>query len=202
MLRFTVAVIAGGASSRMGTDKSFVLLAGKPMIEHVLSRVAELDQAETLIVTNHVDDYAQYHLRTVTDVLPQKGSLGGIYSAIYHSQTEYILTLACDMPFVNPDLLHYMTSLCPGSFDVIVPRVKGYPQGLHAIYSKACLGPIRARLEADRLKVIGFYDQVQVRYLDESEYVRFDPKGLSFHNINTPQELREAEQMLLSNSEA
>jgi molybdopterin-guanine dinucleotide biosynthesis protein A len=79
---------------------------------------------------------------------------------------------------------------------VIVPRVEGYPQGLHAIYSKDCLEPIRARLDADRLKVIGFYNEVRVRYLDEEEYKTLDPKGLAFYNVNTPEELERARRLI------
>jgi molybdopterin-guanine dinucleotide biosynthesis protein A len=78
---------------------------------------------------------------------------------------------------------------------VIVPRVDNYPQGLHALYSKNCLEPIRTRLEADDLKVIGFYDDVRVRYLDEDEHEQFDEKGLAFYNVNTPQELKQARKL-------
>ncbi len=188
---FTVAIIAGGKSSRMGTDKSFVQIGGKSILEHLIQRVAGLGQAETLLITNRPQDYAQFQLPMFSDVLLEKGSLGGIYTAIYHSQTPYTLALACDMPFVNPALLTYMLSLRE-NVDVVVPRVENYPQGLHAIYSKACLDPIRQRLDADRLKVMGFYESVRVRYLDEAEYQPFDPRGLSFFNVNTPEDLEQA----------
>jgi molybdenum cofactor guanylyltransferase len=194
MAGLTVAINAGGKSSRMGTDKSFVALLGKPMIEHVLERVSELGQAETILITNKPELYTPLKLPMFSDVLPEKGSLGGIYTAIYNSRSDYTLCVACDMPFLNPALLRYMISLVGAETDVIVPRVEGYPEGLHAIYSKRCLEPIRRKLDADRLKVIGFYDEVRVRYLDEPEYQPFDPKGLSFRNINTPEELRQAQQ--------
>jgi molybdopterin-guanine dinucleotide biosynthesis protein A len=83
-----------------------------------------------------------------------------------------------------------------GPYDVIVPRVEDHPQGLHAIYSRSCLEPIRECIGADRLKVIGFYDRMRVRYLDVAEYARFDPQGLSFQNINTPDELRAAQRLV------
>jgi len=200
-MTLTVAILAGGKSSRMGTDKSFVPLLGKPMIEHILARVAEIGQEQTLLVTNRPQDYAHLGLPIFIDVIPNKGALGGIYSAIVHSQSDYTLTVACDMPFLNPDLLHYMIGLAKeGAFDVIVPRVEGYPQGLHAIYSKACLEPILKRLNADQLKVIGFYEDVRVRTLDEPEYMPLDPKGLSFQNINTPGELQAAQQLMTGHS--
>jgi molybdopterin-guanine dinucleotide biosynthesis protein A len=192
---FTVAIIAGGKSSRMGTDKSFVVLDGKPLIEHVLSHVADLGQDETILITNRPDDYAHLNLPMYGDVIPEKGSLGGIYTAIHYSRSLYTQVIACDTPFVKPDLLRHLLALraAPdGPFDVIVPRVKAYPQGLHGLYSKDCLAPIRERIDADRLHVIGFYTKVRLRYVDEEEYAPFDPIGVSFFNINTPEELAQA----------
>ncbi len=194
MPSFTIAIIAGGKSSRMGTDKSFVPLLGKPMIEHVLASVSDLGQHETILITNRPDEYAHLHLPMFADVIPDQGSLGGIYTALYHSQNPDVLTLACDMPFLNPDLLRYMVALrAEDAYDVIVPRVDDHPQGLHALYSKTCLPFIRAKIDANRLKVISFYDDVRVRYLEPPEWSRFDPRGLSFHNINTPEELQAAQ---------
>ena len=193
---FMIAISAGGKSSRMGTDKAFVNILGKPLIEHLLARVADVGQEETILITNRLADYAHLTLPMYSDVLPDKGSLGGIYSAIHHSSHEYTLVLACDMPFVSTDLLRFMAALRAGDqYDVIVPRVEGYPQGLHALYSKQCLEPIRKRLDADELKVIGFYDDVRVRYIDADEYKQFDEKGLAFYNVNTPDELKEARKL-------
>jgi molybdopterin-guanine dinucleotide biosynthesis protein A len=188
MASFTLAVVAGGKSTRMGRDKSFVVLNGRSLIEHVLERTRGLGQAETILIVNQPALYAHLGLPMFTDLLPDKGSLGGIYTAIHHSGAPYTLCVACDMPFLNAELLRYQISLAP-DYDVVAPRVDHYPEGLHAVYSRACLPAIRARLAADRLKVIGFYQDVRVRYLDEPEWQRFDPEGLSFRNINTPGEL-------------
>lgn len=199
MSPLTVAILAGGKSSRMGTDKSFVPLLGRPMIEHVLERVAGLGQDETILVVNQPEEYAHLGLPMFSDVIPDKGVLGGIYTAIHYSRSDSTLVLACDMPLVSPPLLRYMIALTSedgGPYDVIVPRVEGHPQGLHAVYGRSCLDPIRECINADRLKVIGFYDRVRVRYLDPPEYARFDPQGLSFQNINTPDELRTVQQLI------
>ncbi len=197
MPSLTVAIIAGGKSSRMGTDKSFAPLLGRPLIEHVIARAADLGQQETILITNRPEDYAHLKLPMFTDILPDRGSLGGIYTALHYSQSVDTFCIACDMPFINPDLMRYMIELrTGGSYDVIVPKVDDHPQGLHAIYGKACLGPIRERIDAGQLKVIGFYDRVRVRYLEPAEYARFDPHGLVFHNVNTPEELQVAQQIM------
>jgi molybdopterin-guanine dinucleotide biosynthesis protein A len=196
MTELTVAIMAGGQSRRMGTDKSLVILHGKPLVEHLVARVQELGQAETILIANRPDAYSFLGLPTYTDVLPGKGSLGGIYTALRYSRTPYTLILACDMPFVSTPLLKYMIGLAEGdSFDVIVPRVEGYPEGMHAIYRQTCLGPIRERLDAGQLRVMGFYGEVRVRAIDEPEYQVFDLHGLSFFNVNTPEDLQRAQQL-------
>lgn len=183
----TIAVLAGGRSSRMGTDKSFVPLLGKTMIEHVIERVQPLG-AEVILITNRLDDYASLGLPMYTDVIPDKGSLGGLYSAVTYSPTEYTLCVACDMPFLNPALLRHMVDFRTG-FDVIVPRINGFPEAMHALYSKACLDPMREKMDQDRLKVIGFYGKVRVRFIEEAAVRAIDPGLRSFINVNTPEEL-------------
>ena len=190
---FTVAINAGGRSRRMGRDKALVELDGQPMLAHVLERVSDLGQAQTLLVSNDHSAHARFGLPMLRDALPEGGSLGGIYTALLHSRYGHTLVVACDMPFLSPALLRHMLALREeGEYDVIVPRVAGYPQGLHAVYSQACIAPIRAQIESGRLKVIGFYDQVRVRYLDEAEWRPLDPDGRALHNLNTPEELAAA----------
>jgi molybdenum cofactor guanylyltransferase len=191
-MKLSVAIIAGGKSSRMGTDKAFVQLANKPLIQHVIERTANLGQDETLLITNQPDTYAHLNLPMFTDVHPDKGSLGGIYTALTYAKNPYTLVVACDMPFINDKLIRFMMSQLTNSIDIVVPRVDGYPQGLHAIYNKTCLVPIKEQLEANRLKIIRFYDRVKVRYLDETDYETYDPEYQSFTNLNTPEELDEA----------
>lgn len=193
---FSLAIIAGGQSRRMGRDKAFVELGGKVLIERVIERSAGLGQSETILITNKPPEYAQLGLPMHGDILPDKGSLGGIYTALARAKSPDVLVLACDMPFVNSSLLRYMIEQMDEETDIVVPRVEGYPQGLHAIYKKTCIAPIAEQLAADQLKIIRFYDQMRVHYLDEAEYALFDPQGRSFANLNTPEELAEAERLL------
>ena len=182
--------MAGGQSSRMGMDKSFVLFEGQPMIEVVIDAVAGLGD-ETLLITNKPDEYAHLNLPMVSDVYPDHGSLGGIFTAVYAASHPHTLVVACDMPWLNRPLLEYMIALRE-SADVIVPRWEKYPEPLHAIYSKACLNPIEAKLKEKRLKITGFFGEVDVQFVDRKEIERFDRNGRSFANINSPEDLEEA----------
>ena len=189
----TVAVLAGGKSSRMGTDKSFVRVLGRPLIEDVLAHVAGIG-AEIIIVTNRLEDYHYLGLPLFTDVLPDKGALGGIYTALHSSSQPHTLCVACDMPFVVRPLLDYLISLIPEG-DAIIPRLNGEAEPFRAIYSQACLAPIRAALDAGKMRVISFFPDVRVRFVDEPEIDRFDPQHLSFFNVNTPEDLERARRL-------
>ncbi len=185
--QLTVAIQAGGKSSRMGRDKSFVLFAGRPMIEIVIERVANLG-AELILITNKPAQYEHLGLPMFADVYVDHGSLGGIYTAVTYGTHAHTLVVACDMPWLNPHLLQYMIGL-KETADVIVPRWQKYPEPLHAIYNKNCLPLIQKKLEAKQLKITRFFADVSVRYVEVDEIVQFDENGRSFANINTPQDL-------------
>ena len=191
MTPITVAIQAGGESSRMGTDKAFVEYNGRSMIETVLAQVANLGQ-EMFIVTNNPEPYAYLGVPTVADIFPNHGPLGGIHTAISHASHPHTLVVACDMPWLKRPLLQHLISL-RRTAAVIVPRWDKFPEPLHAIYSKACLAPIEANLQAKQLKITRFYGQVSVRYVDRDEIEQFDENGRSFANINTPQELTQVQ---------
>lgn len=183
----TLAVQAGGKSTRMGTDKSFVPFDGRPMIEVVIDRVAGLG-AELILITNKPDAYAHLGLPMFGDMFLDAGPLGGIYTAVHHAAHPHTLVVACDMPRLNRELLQYMIDLRETA-DIVVPRWDKFPEPLHAIYSKACLEPMREKLATQQYKITGFYGRVNVRFVERDEIARFDPDGRSFVNVNTPDEL-------------
>ena len=183
----TVAVMAGGKSSRMGTDKSFVPLLGRPLIEHVLAKVNSLGN-ETIIIANKPKSYLYLGLPIFGDMYTDLGPLGGLHSALHNAANPYILVVACDMPWLNRPLLDYLISLRK-SVDVVVPRWSKYPEPMHAVYRKSCLKAVESNLQAGTLKLISFYGQVAVRFVNRDEIEQFDPEGQSFANVNTPDDL-------------
>lgn len=187
---FTIAVLSGGQSRRMGVNKSFAELAGKPLVLHTLERARELN-APLLLITNSPVEYLRFGVPMVGDVYPGKGSLGGIYSALIHSPTPYTFCVACDMPFLNPSLMDYLLSLRAG-FDAVVPVIDDQPQGLHAVYHRRCAEPIKQLIDRNELRITGLFDRIRVRLVGEAAIRAIDPELRSFTNLNTPEELARA----------
>jgi len=193
MLTVSGVVLAGGQSSRLGMDKSFVNVNGQSLIEQIVAKLAKLSD-DVIIVTNSPEKYDHLKARLVGDIYPGKGALGGIYSGLRTAANAYSLVVACDMPFLDLNLLRYMILLARGH-DVVIPKVRGLPEPLHAIYSKNCLKPIDRLLARGGLKIIDFFSEVRVRYVEESEVDIFDPQHLSFFNVNTPNDWKEMEKL-------
>jgi molybdopterin-guanine dinucleotide biosynthesis protein A len=167
---------------------------GQPLIQRVVERVRQVSR-ETVIVVADQDRGDALPLdkeaRIALDIYPGKGSLGGIFSGLSAAQEAWGVVVACDMPFLNLDLLRYMASLRE-EVDAVVPVLEGRPEPTHSLYSKACLPHIEARLKANDLKISGFFDEVRVKYVPEDDIARFDPDYLSFFNINSPEDLDKA----------
>jgi molybdenum cofactor guanylyltransferase len=190
----TVAIQAGGQSSRMGQDKALVRLAGRPLIEHQLDRLRGL-AGEILVTTNHPEAFAAFGVRTAADAEPGAGALAGLRTALQAARGETVLVVACDMPFLSRPLLEHLLSLAPQA-DAVVPRRGGEYEPLHAVYARTCLPAVEACLANQRRRVISFYDDIRVLTVTEQTLRTLDPHELSFFNINTPDDLKEAEQLL------
>ncbi|HEY81844.1 MAG TPA: molybdenum cofactor guanylyltransferase [Dehalococcoidia bacterium] len=190
-------VLAGGKSSRLGYDKVRQTFGGRSLLEQVISRLSWLG-SDIIIVTNAGESTAKLvdhpKLRTVADIHPGKGPLGGIYTGLATSTSFYNLVVASDMPFLNQALLRYMMQLS-ADFDIVVPRVGDLVEPLHAIYTKRCLEPIENMLKQSNLKISQLFPLVKTRYVEASEIERFDPRHLSFFNINTKADLERAREL-------
>jgi molybdopterin-guanine dinucleotide biosynthesis protein A len=171
-------------------------------LEHTVSVVAQLCQ-DVVLVLNDPEAWPDLPARLVPDIYPDGGALGGIYSGLLAAQHDYALAVACDMPFLNLDLLRAMLAR-PRDYDVLVPRSlrPGTTrnaldvESLHAIYGKTCLEPMRMALEGGRRQIAAFFPQVRVAYVEPEETARYDPAGRSFVNVNTPEQMAEARRLL------
>lgn len=187
-------VLAGGKSLRLGHDKITEKVGNTSLLEKVVSSLEPLCE-EILIVTAKERDFPQMagylKVKIISDIIPGRGSLGGIYTGLVSSNSYYNLVVAADMPFLNGPLLRYMIEAANG-FDFVLPRVKKWFEPLHAVYSRNCVSAIKSVLDQGKNMIIEIFDYVKVRYIEEEEIDRFDPRHLSFFNINTKEDLATA----------
>ncbi len=189
----TTIVLAGGKNLRLGRNKALETIGGKSLIECVAERLRPLTN-QILIVTSQeqFDLPVACKAEILVDLYPGKGPLGGIYTGLLASWSSHSVVVACDMPFLNTELLRYMIELS-SDFDAVIPRLgEGMVEPLHAIYAKNCLGSIKTQLERNQLGVNSFLNTVRVRYIERAEYQRLDPQLLSFFNINCQSDLDRA----------
>ncbi len=183
-------VLAGGKSQRMGTDKArLVLPDGRPVILSVVEVLKSIC-GEVVVVTEATGRYADLALpaRRVTDIVPGCGPMGGLHAGLRAIDAPFALAVACDMPFLNPRLLRYMADL-PRDYEALVPSIGGRWQPLHSIYAKACLATVENLLTRDLLALTDLLSRVRMRTLPFATVQRFDPEGLSFLNLNEPDDL-------------
>ena len=196
-MKISCIILAGGKSTRLGHDKILEKVGNTSLLEQVISRTESLSQ-EIIVVTAKERTFTRLEnlpkVKFVTDIFPGQGSLGGIYTGLVKSDSFYNLVLAADMPFVNVSLLRYMIGVAKG-FDFTLPRVNGLFEPLHAVYSRSCIRPIESILNQGKKVIIELFNYVKIRYVETDEVDRFDPKHLSFFNINTKEELERAKKI-------
>ncbi|MFM8424280.1 MAG: molybdenum cofactor guanylyltransferase [Chloroflexota bacterium] len=192
----TVVIQAGGQSSRMGEDKALKPFLGKPLIQRVIERLTPIAD-ELIVTTNRPADYAFLDQRLLSDLKPDRGALGGLYTAIASASHPFVAVAACDMPFASGSFFESAHRLIvEEEADVVIAKTDEGYEPLHALYRReTCLPAIEAAINEDKWKVIAWFPQVKVRTLSPEELKIFDPSGLCFWNVNTPDEFAKAEQL-------
>jgi molybdopterin-guanine dinucleotide biosynthesis protein MobB len=187
----SLALLAGGMSSRMGEDKAFVAFQDGTLLEWMRDRTAPLF-ANVFVVTRDPSRFHGLGLPVVNDALAETGSAVGIYSAVLAAPTERVICLACDMPSVTSRLLWELAEKSAG-FDVFVPVHGEFMQPMCAVYSKRTLGVYREFITSGGRRIFDVYPDLNTGYLDVSDGRFGDPERL-FANVNTPDELEAAQQ--------
>lgn len=176
-------ILAGGESRRMGRDKAFLRFGRTTLVERVAARLREAC-ADVLIVVNQAEPYRALGFRTVPDALPERRSLVGIYTGVLHAGGPAFVC-GCDMPFLCPALIRHMGDLAR-SADVVIPYARDY-EPLHAVYTPACLEPIKRVLAAGGRNA-DVLAETNAIVLQVDELRRFDPTLQSLVNLNTWEE--------------
>jgi molybdopterin-guanine dinucleotide biosynthesis protein A len=178
----------------MGEDKALKLFLGRPLIQRVVERLSPIAD-EIIVTTNRPADYEFLNLRLIPDLKPGRGALGGLYTAIASATSPLVAVVACDMPFASAMFFEGARRLIvEEDADVLIAKTDEGYEPFHALYRReTCLPAIESAIEADQWKVISWFPKVNVRLLTSDEIRSFDPSGLCFWNLNTPEEFIEAE---------
>ena len=192
----TISIQAGGQSSRMGEDKALKPFLGRPLIQRVIERLSSIAD-ELIVTTNHPAQYDFLRIRLIPDLRPGRGALGGLYTAIASASHPIVAVVACDMPFASAQLIEAARKILDDEqVDVVIAKSDEGYEPLHAVYRReTCLPAIESAINADQWKVVAWFPQVKVRVLTPDEVKVYDPDGLAFWNVNTPEEFAKAEEL-------
>lgn len=185
----TGVILAGGESSRMGRNKAFIKINGERIIDRTVAIFNRLFD-EVVLVTNAPLDYLDLDVRIVTDLIPGKGAVGGIYTGLFFSSSPQAFFVGCDMPFLDTKVIAYFLSLAETA-DIVVQRSEDYWEPLHAVYSRTFVKPIERLMKEGELQIIKAYKWTKVREVKREELEPIDPDLQSFMNFNTPEELEQ-----------
>jgi FdhD protein len=183
----TGVILAGGLSRRMGKNKALLEVAGSPIITRIYRTLASLFH-EVIVVTNSPLDYDFLPCRKVPDIYPGCGSIAGLHSALAHSRTAHSFVTACDLPFLNPDIIRYLCDLRSGDYDAVVPFSEGGQEPLHAVYLSACKDVFENAIQQGERKILDILGRINIRQVTHDEVQSAGGQKTSFMNVNTPEE--------------
>lgn len=183
-------VLAGGKSTRMGSDKATIMFDGKLFIENIIS-VMKRNFSLVNVISSNPEHKTLSGVKVYPDLEEGRGPLGGILTALYYSKAPFVFCSACDMPFLSTEIINLLVNERLG-WDVVVPKVNGRLHPLCGVYNKSCIPIITAEINSGELKIINFYKKVRVKILSENFFEQVDSLELSLSNINTPKDLETA----------
>jgi molybdopterin-guanine dinucleotide biosynthesis protein A len=200
-------ILTGGKSSRMGSPKALLLFDGEPLVLHLVRALNRLF-SEVVVVAAPGEQFAELssllrsqpnepnkpnepNVTIVRDEVAYQGPVGGIYYGLEAARGEFCFVTSCDVPFLNASLISHLLSQI-SDCDVVVPYWQERFQPLCAIYRRSVAPLLKEQLERGELRPIFLFDKVRTRKVEEEEIRRFDPDGVSFFNMNGPEEYQAA----------
>lgn len=191
-------ILAGGRGRRLGRDKATLEIGGETLIERAVRRMSSLAD-DIVVVARPGQRWSSWldaaEARSVPDLWPYSGVLAGIAAGLLAARRNWCFVMACDMPFVNPDLVRQMLSASLES-DAVVPRLDVGVEPLHALYHRRCLPALLDALAQGRRRIISFHGPLRIHYHDTAAFAQIDPEHRSFFNINTPEDVIHAQELV------
>jgi len=188
-IEVTGVLLAGGKSRRMGEDKRYLVVGEQTLLERGLGVLRSMFH-EVLVVIAQDSAPLDIDARVVRDLVPDCGSLGGIYTGLTQATSPYIFAVACDMPFLNQAVITHFTNR-RDTADIVMARLATRLHPMHALYGKGCLPAMEQMIVARQLKIqeLVSHASLRVQYVTEADLLSIDPSWRSFHNVNTPEDL-------------
>ena len=195
-IEVTGVLLAGGKSRRMGEDKRHLVVGEQTLLERGLA-VLQSTFREILVVIAQDSPPLNIDARVVRDLVPDCGSLGGLYTGLTLATTPYIFVVACDMPFLNQTVITQFTSR-RGTADIVMARLADRLHPMHALYGKRCVPALEEMIRARQFKIqeVVSHSFLRVQYVTEADLLTIDPSGHSFYNVNTMADLEAARSLL------
>jgi len=195
-IEVTGVLLAGGKSRRMGEDKRHLVVGEQTLLVRGLA-VLQSTFREVLVVIAQDSPPLGVDARVVRDLVPDCGSLGGLYTGLMQATTPYIFVVACDMPFLNQPVIAQFTSRTAIA-DIVMAKLDGRLHPMHALYSKRCVPALEEMIRARQLKIQEIVSELSLRvcYVTEADLLTIDPSGRSFYNVNTMEDLEAARSLL------
>lgn len=192
-------ILSGGQNARMyGRNKAFMEIGGQRFVERIAGALSEILE-ERLLVTREPELYTGLNLRVVEDILQARSPLTGIHSGLVHLRADFGVCVSCDMPLLRSRVIHILKEEIEERYDIIVPATGTFYQPLCAVYSKRCLPFIENQLNENDLKVDRLFRKVRVKKIPYERIEIVDPDLDSFFNVNTPEDIHTALQLLQRN---
>lgn len=192
-------VLAGGQSSRFGSDKASVLLARRPLLQWVVSALDGV--CESIVIVRSAGQAlpaieSRIPVTVAEDEYPGKGPLAGLVTGLAATSAGLCYAVSCDAPLVRPEIVSWLAARAVGH-DVVCPQVGGVLQPLGAVYRVAtCLPAFRDLVERDLLKLVVALEEVETLVVPEAELLSVDPDLRSFVNANRPETLAEIQRIV------
>jgi len=181
----TGVILVGGKSCRMGRDKAFLEIEGKTMFEKIFDAFSE-NFSRIVLIGDREERFANYHVPIYADLFPGS-ALGGLYTGLYYSETDYVFVSSCDLPYPSSSVINHICPLAVGC-DAVVPKLSHGYEPLFAAYSRNCLAPIKSMLEALNFCVYDLYPLINVKDVSEEDLESVVESPYAFINLNTPAE--------------
>ncbi|MBK7554743.1 MAG: molybdenum cofactor guanylyltransferase [Flavobacteriales bacterium] len=184
--QWTGVVLAGGQSSRMGTDKALIQVNERSLLQHAIDLLRP--HVREILVIGDPAKYTPEHATVIPDDEPGKGPLGGLVTALRHARYVRVLVLACDLPNLNDRLIALLKSELHGDRDAVVPNHSGYIEPLAAAYHRHAIEDFDDCLKNDVLKMSKALERIHTAYTDVEPGEDGWPQDL-FKNVNAPTDL-------------